>query len=80
MTRIHVRYGAARAKPLTGDRKLVHSVDHVRVQSRVTFGPHRGALIVSGGRPVYEWVPVADAPAYVVAINGRRIGKNQAPA
>lgn len=60
VTHITIHTGLARKKPTAGDTKTIGGVLHVRKQSRVGFGPHRGALIVSNGRPVYEWVPTAD--------------------
>ena len=50
----------ARPKPKAGDTKTIRGVLHVRKQSRVEVGPHRGALVMSYGRPVYEWVPVTN--------------------
>ena len=48
---------AARRRPKVGDMKTIRGVLHVRQWKRATCGPHRGALIVASGRPVFEWVP-----------------------
>lgn len=55
--RIHVVSGNARRKPQAGDTKTVRGVEMIRQQQRATAGPHKGAYIVSNGRPVWEWVP-----------------------
>ena len=46
-----------RRRPKVGDMKMIRGVLHMRRWSRATYGAERGALIVSNGRPVYEWVP-----------------------
>lgn len=58
--RIHaIRFGyrAPRPKPKAGDEKVVKGVTMIRQQCRVPEGlPHAGAYLVSGNRPVWEWV------------------------
>lgn len=39
--------------PKVGDRKTSKGIDYVRVRRM-----HRGAYMVSDGRPLYDWVPV----------------------
>jgi hypothetical protein len=46
--------GKKRRKPQEGDRKTVRGVEYVR---RAVYD--RGARVVSDGRPVFQWVPVA---------------------
>lgn len=57
VTRIHIVTRQARKKPKAGDTRTINGVLHVRRQRRVPDGPHRGALCISNGRPVWEWVP-----------------------
>lgn len=55
-----IRYSSApaRKKPQAGDIRIIGGVEHIRQQRRVPEGiPHAGAYMVSGGRPVWEWVP-----------------------
>ncbi|MCY1296787.1 hypothetical protein D9M70_461970 [compost metagenome] len=54
---IHISTTPARKKPKAGDEKTVKGVTMIRQQARIPVGlPHAGAYIVSGGRPVWEWV------------------------
>lgn len=73
--RIVITSAPSRPKPATGDRRFIRGVEHVRVQSRCTFGPCTGAYIVSNGRPVYEWIPLEQAPEYLRNKPGRLVGK-----
>lgn len=50
--RIVITTGSPRRKPKAGDTKTVRGVEMIRQQQR-----HAGAYVVSGGRPVWEWVP-----------------------
>lgn len=45
--------GPARRKPKAGDRKVIKGIEHVRVFRRASCG----ALVVSGSRQLYDWVP-----------------------
>jgi hypothetical protein len=54
--KIHITSAPKRAKTKSGDLKFVKGVTYVRRQVRVQHGPHRGAYVISGSRPVYEWV------------------------
>lgn len=56
--RIYIINSPKRVKQRAGDRKIIHGIEHVRQQVRVKHGPHTGALVVSNGRPVYQWVQV----------------------
>lgn len=63
ITRMVVSTSPARKKPKAGDTKMIGGVLHVRQQERCASGPYKGALIVSNGRPVYEWVPASQESA-----------------
>lgn len=61
VTSMTIYSGPARKKPKAGDTKMIRGVLHVRRQARVEFGPHKGALIVSNSRPVWEWVVASNS-------------------
>ncbi|MEN7531926.1 hypothetical protein [Cupriavidus sp. DL-D2] len=75
--RIHITVGGERRpKPQVGDRKMIRGVEHVRIFERVKTGPYKGSYVVgSSGRNLFEWVPLAQAPAHLRDKTGRRIGK-----
>jgi hypothetical protein len=45
------KHQSSRPRPRAGDRRIVNGVVYVRKQKR-----YDGCLVVSNGRPVYEWV------------------------
>lgn len=51
--RIYIVNPPARKKPKAGDEKTVRGINYVRRQVRT----REGYYVVSGSRPVYEWVP-----------------------
>lgn len=58
ITSIHMTTTEPRKKPKAGDERHIGGVLHIRQQQRVPEGmPHAGAYLVSGSRPVWEWVP-----------------------
>lgn len=62
MTRVRFIYGPARPKPRVGDTRMIRGVEHVRVLRPATF---QGRVIghqVSGGRPLFDWVPKEAKP------------------
>lgn len=73
--RIHISYSPSRPKPAVGDRKMIRGVEHVRVLELVKDGPYKGAHVVKGNRPCYEWVPLDEAPEYLRNKPGRWVGK-----
>lgn len=55
-----IRYSSApeRKLPKQGDERFLkgRGVTQIRQQQRCSFGPGAGAIVVSNGRPVWEWV------------------------
>lgn len=54
--RIRIVTSPRRRRPKISDTKMIRGVLHVRRWSRAKHGYARGALIVTNGRPVFEWV------------------------
>ncbi|WP_101684927.1 hypothetical protein [Cupriavidus pauculus] len=67
--RIHITIGSARRpKPRVGDRKLIRGVEHIRVFKYATdTHGRRIGFDCTGGRQLYEWVPVSEARSYGAA-------------
>lgn len=72
---IHFSTTPSRPKPKVGDRRMLRGVEHVRLLEVVKSGPHKGAHVVSNGRPCFEWVPLDEAPTYLRDKPGRWVGK-----
>lgn len=51
--RIHISTSPPRKKPKAGDRRYLKGRDVWQVRQQQKIG---GAYLVSGGRPVWEWV------------------------
>lgn len=51
--RIHIRTAPLRRKPMAGDEKMIKGVLYIRQQQ---YSQMHKAMIVSNGRPVWEWV------------------------
>lgn len=53
-----MRRGPERKKPQAGDERYLkgRGVWQVRQQQRMSVGPHAGMMLISNGRPVWEWV------------------------
>lgn len=51
--RITITTAPLRKKPKSGDKKIIKGVTYVRRHRR---GGFCNGLMMSGGRPVYEWV------------------------
>ena len=62
--RITISTTLQRKQPRTGDLRTTkkHGLQ-IRIPVRVTWGPHKGAFVVSRGRQCYEWVSPAEACA-----------------
>jgi len=58
ITSITFSSAPARRKPQAGDLKTLKrdGKTYIRQQQRCYHGPGRGAMVVSNGRPVWEWV------------------------
>lgn len=53
MIQVRYTYGPAKKKPAAGDVKTVKSTGKTMIRQQVKHG---GCYVVSGSRPVWEWV------------------------
>lgn len=53
MIQVHYTYGPAKKKPAAGDVKTVKSTGKTMIRQQQMS---RGRMMVSGSRPVWEWV------------------------
>jgi hypothetical protein len=61
--RIHISYGPARKKPKFGDRRTTKKHgEQIRV-----FVYSQGCMVVSSGRPCFQWVAISDAKEHGAA-------------
>ena len=55
ITRVHYSYGPARKKPKAGDERFLKGRGVTQIRQQVYSDMYR-AMVVSGSRPVWEWV------------------------
>lgn len=67
ITSIRYSYGTERKKPMKGDMKYFKGAGrkkgwYIRDFERVSWGPHKGAMVVTRNGPRYEWVKMDPQP------------------